>query len=103
MLTQAYPLLIEVELLDVVDELLFEAVVVVLYAEALLQAVEDNLPVRMRRVKLLVPFKNGGVINEIREKATLISEEYVAEGIAAEAIVDEIIYSKVKNFEVKGE
>lgn len=71
--------------------------------DRLLQAVEDNLPVRMRRVKLLVPFKNGGVLSEIREKATLISEEYVAEGIAAEAIVDEIIYSKVKNFEVKGE
>ncbi len=71
--------------------------------DRLLQAVEDNLPVRMRRVKLLVPFKNGGVINEIREKATLVSEEYVAEGIAAEAIVDEIIYSKIKSFEVNGE
>ena len=66
----------------------------------LLQAVEDNLPVRMKRVTLLVPFSQGGLVSEIREKGTLISEEYLAEGTRVEAIIDEILYSKAKDFEI---
>ena len=69
--------------------------------DRLLEAIDHNLPVRMKRVSLLVPFKSAGVISDIREKGTLISEEYVAEGIAVEAIVDEIIYARVKEFETK--
>ena len=71
--------------------------------DKLLKAIDNNLPVRMKRVKLLVPFKSAGVISDIREKCTLISEEYVAEGIAVEAIVDEMIYARVKDFETEGE
>ncbi len=66
----------------------------------LLQAVEDNLPVRMKRVTLLVPFSQGGLVSEIREKGTLISEEYLADGTKVEAIIDEILYSKAKAFEI---
>ena len=66
----------------------------------LLQAVEDNLPVRMKRVTLLVPFSQGGLVSEIREKGTLISEEYLAYGTKVEAIIDEILYSKAKAFEI---
>ena len=66
----------------------------------LLQAVEDNLPVRMKRVTLLVPFSQGGLVSEIREKGTLISEEYLADGTKVEAIIDEILYSKAKDFEI---
>ena len=68
--------------------------------DALLQAIEDNLPVRMRRVKLLVPFSSAGLVSEIRENGTLLSEEYVPEGVSVEAIVDEQLYAKVKGFEV---
>lgn len=71
--------------------------------DKLLEAIDNNLPVRMKRVKLLVPFKSAGVISDIREKCTLISEEYVAEGISVEAIVDEIIYARVKDFETRGD
>lgn len=67
--------------------------------DKLLQAIDDNLPVRMKRVKLLVPFASAGVISEIRAGGTLISEEYVADGIRVEAVVDEIIYAKVSKFE----
>ena len=70
--------------------------------DRLLEAIDNNLPVRMKRVKLLVPFSNAGVISEIREKCTLISENYVAEGVEVEAVVDEIIYAKVRAFEVDG-
>ena len=69
--------------------------------DLLLQAIDDNLPLRMKRVKLLVPFSDAGIISEIRQKATLLSEEYVAEGISVEAIVDEILYAMVVQWAVE--
>ena len=68
--------------------------------DRLLQAIDDNLPVRMKRVKLLIPFANAGLANEIRTKGTLICEEYVSEGLEIEAVVDEMLYLKLKQFEI---
>lgn len=67
----------------------------------LLSAIDENLPVRIKRVKLLIPFANAGLTSEIRSKGTLISEDYLVEGVIIEAIVDEVLYSKVKNFEIE--
>ena len=64
----------------------------------LLKAVDDNLPVRVKRVSLLIPFSDAGLVAEIRKSATLISEEYVAEGIKVEAILDEKLYSKAEKY-----
>lgn len=55
----------------------------------LLTAIEDNLPVKVKRVKVLLPFDRAGIVAMVRQKATLISEEYTADGILIEAIVDE--------------
>lgn len=68
--------------------------------DELLSAIDENLPVRVKRVTLLIPFTNVGLANEIRTKGTLISEDYVAEGVKIEAIVDEALFSKVKSFEI---
>lgn len=67
--------------------------------DELLRVLDENLPVRMKRVNLLIPFASAGLTNEIRTKGTLISEEYVADGVEVEAIVDEALYAKVRNFE----
>lgn len=69
--------------------------------DKLLSAIDENLPVRIKRVKLLIPFANAGLTSEIRSKGTLISEDYLVEGVIIEAIVDEVLYSKVKNFEIE--
>lgn len=65
----------------------------------LLEAIDNNLPVRVKRLKLLIPFANAGLVSEVREKGTLISEDYVADGVLIDAIVDEALYAKVKEFE----
>lgn len=69
--------------------------------DELLNAIEENLPIRLKKVKLLIPFTDAGLANEIRTKATLISEEYVAEGLEVEAFVDEQLYYKVSKFEIE--
>lgn len=64
----------------------------------LLDIIEENLPVRMKKVKLLLPFASAGLANEIRQNGTLISEEYVADGIKIEAVIDEQLYHKAQPF-----
>ncbi len=66
--------------------------------ESLLKAIEDNLPVRVKRVELLLPFSKGSLSAEIRQSGTLISEEYTAEGISVIGLVDESLYAKVKEY-----
>ena len=67
--------------------------------DRLLEAIENNLPVRMKRVRLLIPFPDAGIVSEIRGNGTLLSEEYTADGVEVEAIADEILYSKLARFE----
>lgn len=64
----------------------------------LLKAIDDNLPVRVKKVSLLIPFSDAGLVAEIRKNATLISEEYVAEGIKVNAILDEKMYYKAEKY-----
>lgn len=66
--------------------------------DELLQAIDDNLPVRIKKVKLLIPFSQAGLSSEIRTKATLISEEYTEQGILIEATVDELMYNKLEEY-----
>lgn len=66
--------------------------------DRLLEAIEENLPVKIKRVKLLIPFDKGGLVAEIRQKATLISEEYVTEGISIEALLDPELYGKLSGY-----
>ena len=67
--------------------------------DELLQAIEDNLPVRMHRVSLLIPFAQAGLVNDIRQSGTLLSEEYTPDGVSVEAVADEQLYSKLREFE----
>ena len=64
----------------------------------LLKAVEDNLPKKLKRVKLLLPFDKAGIAARLRESAVLHSEEYTAEGIVVEVTVDELTYSRIKEY-----
>lgn len=66
----------------------------------LLSAIDANLPTRVKKVKLMLPFSMAGVLSEIRKDATLLSEEYTAEGIEAEAIIDEAMYRRLKEWMV---
>lgn len=55
---------------------------------ALLQAVEDNLPVKPVDVTALLPFAKTGIAAQLRKAGALVSEEYVAEGLLIHARVE---------------
>lgn len=66
--------------------------------ESLLQAVENNLPVKMRRVRLLIPFEQAPLTAKLRQQGMLLHEEYTDNGISVEAVVDERLYAYVQEY-----
>ena len=68
--------------------------------EALLAAIEENLPEKQVEAKLLLPFAKSGLAAEIRKDGTVISEEYVPEGLLIHALIDGKLYGAVQDYEV---
>lgn len=68
--------------------------------ENLLSAIENNLPVRIKRVELMIPFEKGGLSAEIRNNGTLIEEEYTSEGLKITALIDETLYGRLREYVV---
>lgn len=68
--------------------------------DKLLEKIEENLPVEIRRVKLLIPFDKGRIAAEIREKATLLEEKYCENGIVITALLKPDMYGRLKEYVV---
>lgn len=66
--------------------------------DELLSAIEDNLPKKVQRVKILLPFDKVGIAAKLRETAVLHREEYTAEGLMLEVTVDEIQYARLRDY-----
>lgn len=65
---------------------------------ALLDAIASALPQNAKKMKLMIPFAEGGLINEIRRDGKVFSEEYTAEGVLVDALVDIKLYSRVEKY-----
>ncbi|WP_405346401.1 GTPase HflX [Ruminococcus sp.] len=68
--------------------------------DELLRAIEDNLPKKLKRVRLLLPFDKAGIAAKLRQTAVLHCEEYTAEGLEAEVTLDEIQYARLREYVV---
>jgi len=67
--------------------------------DELLDAIEKNLPVRMRRFSLLVPFDKASVLAVLRKAGALQSEEYTADGIKAEVVAEESMWHMIEQYQ----
>ena len=56
--------------------------------DRLLEALCRALPETARRMKLLLPFSEAGLLSKIRAEGNVFSEEYTPEGIKVDALVD---------------
>ena len=63
--------------------------------DKLLEKIEENLPVKIRCVKLLIPFDKGRIAAEVREKATLLEEKYSENGIVVTALLKPDMYGRL--------
>lgn len=65
----------------------------------LLEAIEKALPETSKRMKICLPFNMAGLLNLIREKGKVYSEEYREDGIYADVLVDIKILPKIKDYQ----
>ena len=66
----------------------------------LLGAVQKALPQSCIRCRLLVPFDKAGLLSTVRAEGRIFSEEYTADGILVDALVDVKVYHLAEGFKV---
>lgn len=64
----------------------------------LLEAIEQNLPVKNVRLSLLLPFARSGLAAEIRKDGVVLEEEYVEQGLRLTALVPPDLLDEVREF-----
>ena len=64
----------------------------------LLLAIQNALPQSCTRCRLLLPYDKGALLNTIRIDGRVFSEEYTAEGIECDVLVDVKVYYLVEQY-----
>ena len=66
--------------------------------EDLLKLVEQNLERGLHHALFLLPYTMGGMVETLHDQARVLNTEYTPEGIQVEAICDEAIYGKLREY-----
>lgn len=70
--------------------------------DALLHAIEGALNHARHHVVMCLPYSMGGQVETLHNNARVLRVEYSAEDIKVEAVLDDILYGRLRNY-VKGE
>ncbi|MCD8005414.1 MAG: GTPase HflX [Oscillospiraceae bacterium] len=68
--------------------------------DELLAGIVKALPETARRMTILLPYQEAGLLSEIRKDGTVYSEEYTPEGIKADVLVDVKLCNSVECYRV---
>lgn len=71
--------------------------------DALLRAICAHLPQTAKRMRLCIPYAEGGFLQLLREEGRLFSEEFTADGTLVDIMVDVKRQKKAAEYEVKPE
>jgi len=66
--------------------------------DKLLHKISQLLEPRQRRMSLLIPYDKGALVGEIRRDGKVFREDYIADGISIDALVDRTIIHKVQQY-----
>ena len=69
----------------------------------LMEITQQYLAENSVRCRLFLPFDKAGLVNTIRQEGRIFSEDYTAEGIVLDALVDIKVYHLVESYKVKNE
>ncbi len=67
----------------------------------LLKSIENALGHARHHVLLRLPYSMGGMVDTLHSGAKVNSTEYTGEGIEIDAILDDILYGRLKNYVIK--
>lgn len=68
--------------------------------DGLLNAISKALPESAKRMTVLLPFDKAGLLSKVRAEGKVFSEEYTAEGILCDILVDIKILHQFEEFKV---
>ncbi|MCD7823037.1 MAG: GTPase HflX [Oscillospiraceae bacterium] len=66
--------------------------------DSLLDGIAKALPETAKRMTILLPYTEAGLLSEIRKDGTVYSEEYTPDGIKADVLVDIKLCSNVEKY-----
>ena len=69
--------------------------------DALLKKIEDTLGHARHRVILRLPYSMGGTVDTLHSKAKVFSVDYTGEGIEIDAVLDDILYGRLRDYVIK--
>ena len=69
--------------------------------DTLLQSIENALGHRRHHVVLTIPYSMGGLVETLHSNAKVNAVDYTGEGIVVDAVLDEILYGRMKNYVTK--
>ena len=69
--------------------------------ENLLKAIEEALGHSRHHVTVTLPYSMGGMVDTLHSGAQVLNVDYTGEGIVVEAILDHILYGKLKEYVTK--
>ena len=69
--------------------------------EKLLNSIEEALCQSRHHVVLTIPYSAGGLVDTLHSGAKVNSVDYTGEGIVVDAVLDEILYGRMKQYVTK--
>lgn len=69
--------------------------------DRLLEVIEENLPVKTKRVTVALPFSRSSIAAQIRRDGVVESEEYTPTGLTLTAQISPSLYNTVKEYIVE--
>ena len=69
--------------------------------DALLKAIENALGHSRHQVILTLPYAQGGLLDTLHKNAKVNAVDYTGDGIVVDAVLDDILYGRLKEFITK--
>ena len=69
--------------------------------EKLLSAIEKALGHSRHHIEVLIPYSVGGIVDTLHNNAQVLSVDYTEKGILVDAVVDPILYGRLKEYITK--
>jgi 50S ribosomal subunit-associated GTPase HflX len=69
--------------------------------EDLLKAIEAALGHSRHHVQVTLPYSMGGMVETLHSGAQVLQVDYTGEGIVVEAVLDPILYGRLKEYITK--
>ena len=66
----------------------------------LMAAIADTAPGKKFERELIIPYSDGGVLNELHKNEKVLDEEYRGDGVYIKVLADEAVFQAIKQYEI---